>query len=306
MWWAADSPDSRWWGDADAKIFLRFLQFAAAGPYNLKPPLAFHIDGRVGARIRGRVPVPGASYDALGEGYALRRRADPRIASAIWAALGDAGTIVNVGAGAGSYEPTDRNVMAVEPSETMIAQRPTGAAPCVRGSAEALPLEAGAYDAAMAVLTIHHWSDWRAGLREMRRVARRRIVLLTFDVEASDFWLTRDYFPALMALDRQIMPTLGALAAELGDFSATPIPVPHDCVDGFLGAYWRRPHVYLDPLARRSMSSFAKIESEDGLRRLASDLESGAWRTRNADLLTRDALDIGYRLLRWEFDERAS
>jgi len=131
-------------------------------------------------------------------------------------------------------------------------------------------------------------------------------VLLTFDTEASDFWLTRDYFPALMALDRQIMPTLGELSNELGEFHATPVLVPHDCMDGFLGAYWRRPHVYLDPVARRSMSSFARIDAEDGLRRLAGDLDSGAWRERNADLLDLEALDVGYRLLRWEFDTRAS
>jgi SAM-dependent methyltransferase len=183
----------------------------------------------------------------------------------------------------------------------MIRQRAQGAAPCVQASAERLPFEAQAFDAAMAVLTIHHWSDWRAGLCEMRRVARMRIVLLTFDVEASDFWLTRDYFPALIELDRRIMPKLDELRGELGVFHATPVPVPHDCIDGFLGAYWRRPEVYLDPIARRSMSSFAAIDGDEGLRRLANDLESGAWRARNADLLNLEALDLGYRLLRWEF-----
>jgi len=154
----------------------------------------------------------------------------------------------------------------------------------------------------MAVLTIHHWSNWRLGLREMRRVARCRIVLLTFDTEASNFWL-RDYFPELMMLDRQIMPPLDALAEELGAFEATPILIPHDCSDGFLGAYWRRPEIYLDPIARRSISSFARIEAEDGFDRLANDVESGVWHKRNADLLTVDALDVGYRLLRWEFKQ---
>jgi SAM-dependent methyltransferase len=250
--------------------------------------------------------VPGAIYDGLGEGYAQRRRPDPRIASTIVSALADARTVVNIGAGTGSYEPTDRIVQAVEPSETMIRQRPAGAAPCVRGLAESLPFEAGAYDAAMAVLTIHHWSDWRLGLREMRRVARRRIVLLTFDIEVSDFWLTRDYFPGLMTLDRQIMPKLSELATVLGEFHSTPVYVPHDCADGFLGAYWRRPNIYLDPIARRSMSSFAKIEVEDGLRRLASDLDSGVWHKRNADILALEALDIGYRLLRWDLDPSSS
>ncbi len=243
-----------------------------------------------------------AKYDALGEGYALARQPEPRIAAAILTALGDARSVVNVGAGAGSYEPRDRRVQAVEPSEKMIRQRPDDAAPCVQGVAESLPFAADAFDAAMAVLTIHHWSDWRAGLREMRRVARRRVVLLTFDVDAAAFWLTHDYFPALLQLDRQIMAPLSGLERELGAFHATPAPVPHDCIDGFLGAYWRRPERYLDPAVRRSMSSFAHIDAEEGLQRLARDLESGAWRARYADLLTLDALDIGYRLLRWELE----
>lgn len=239
---------------------------------------------------------------ALAEGYALRRRADPRIASVILSALADAHTVLNVGAGAGSYEPTDRAIQAVEPSERMISQRPANAAPCLCASAESLPFENNAFDAAMAILTIHHWTDWRQGLREMRRVARRRIVLLTFDAETSDFWLTRDYFPEISAQDRQIMPKLSALETELGQFQATPVLVPHDCLDGFLGAYWRRPHAYLDPGARGSMSSFATFDAEGGLKRLASDLESGAWRTHNAGLLDREALDVGYRLLLWDFN----
>jgi SAM-dependent methyltransferase len=246
--------------------------------------------------------VPKAIYDErkLGEGYARRRRPDPRIAAMIDAALGDVRSVVNVGAGAGSYEPADRVVQAVEPSEVMIGQRAADAAPCVQALAEELPFADGSFDAAMAILTIHHWSDWRAGLREMRRVARRRVVLLTFDVEAPEFWLTRDYFPALSALDREIMPRLKAMANELGAFHATPAPIPHDCVDGFLGAYWRRPEVYLDPVARGSMSSFARIDAEDGLKWLAQDVESGAWAQRYGDLLKLDALDVGYRLLVWE------
>jgi ubiquinone/menaquinone biosynthesis C-methylase UbiE len=130
--------------------------------------------------------MPQEIYDTIGEGYSVRRQSDPRIAAAIVAALADARSVINVGAGAGSYEPTDRTVLAVEPSDVMIAQRPQGAAPCVRGSAEALPVENRTFDAAMAVLTIHHWTDWRRGLRELRRVARQRIVLVTFDIDASD------------------------------------------------------------------------------------------------------------------------
>ncbi|MBI1186632.1 MAG: methyltransferase domain-containing protein [Alphaproteobacteria bacterium] len=247
-----------------------------------------------------------AAYDTIGDGYALRRRADPRIASLIAAALDDARSVINVGAGAGSYEPTDRPVLAVEPSMTMIAQRPAHAAACVCARAEALPVPDGAFDAAMAVLTIHHWSDWRAGLREMRRVARRRIVLLTFDAQASEFWLTRDYFPALAALDDAIMPTLSALAEALGPYRCIIAPAPHDCVDGFLGAYWRRPAVYLDPIARASMSSFARIDAAEGLARLARDVDSGAWRARYGDLIARAELDVGYRLLTWELESQAA
>jgi SAM-dependent methyltransferase len=239
-----------------------------------------------------------AIYNTIGQGYALRRRPDPRIAAAISSALGSARTIINVGAGTGSYEPIDRIVLAVEPSDLMISQRPQGAAPCVRGSAEALPVEDDAFDAAMAVLTIHHWSDWRRGLREMQRCARCRIVVLTVDIEASNFWLS-DYFPELK-LDGRVLPPLDALAEELGAFESRPILIPHDCSDGFLGAYWRRPEIYLDPVARQSMSPFARIDANEGLERLANDLESGAWHKRNADLLAIDALDLGYRLLRWE------
>jgi SAM-dependent methyltransferase len=239
-------------------------------------------------------------YDEIGEGYALRRQPDPRIAKLIVSALGDARTVINVGAGTGSYEPKDRVVQSVEPSATMIFQRPADAAPCLLGSAESLPFEDDSFDAALAVLTIHHWSDWRAGLREMRRVARDRVVLVTFDAETSDFWLTRDYFPELLTLDRKIMPTMPELASLLGQFHTIPLPVPHDCLDGFFGAYWRRPEIYLDPVARASMSPFTTIDPSEGLSRLASDLQNGSWHKRNADLLALDAFDLGYRLLRWE------
>jgi SAM-dependent methyltransferase len=243
--------------------------------------------------------TPKAIYNTLGEGYALRREPDQRIADSIVFALGSSQSVINVGAGTGSYEPTDRHVFAVEPSELMISQRPAGAARCVIGSAESLPADNRAFDAAMAVLTIHHWSDWRQGLREMRRVARQRVVLVSFDDDACNFWLTRDYFAELLAADREIMPTLDALQDELGLATVLPLPVPHDCSDGFAGAYWRRPEVYLDPAARRSMSPFARIDARAGLERLTRDLENGTWHERNADILHLDALDVGYRLLIW-------
>lgn len=241
-------------------------------------------------------------YDTIGKGYANLRRADPRIEAAITAALGDAQTIINIGAGAGSYEPPSCTILAIEPSLRMIAQRPKSAAPCVSAVAERLPVKTAAADAAMASLTIHHWPDWRQGLREMRRIARRRVVLFTFDPDANAFWLTRDYVPAIAELDRQKMPKIADLAAELGPCTIAPVPVPHDCTDGFLGAYWRKPEAYLDPNLRSSMSSFALVDATAGLTKLAKDLASGAWAKANADLLAKDSQDIGYRLLAWEFE----
>lgn len=245
-----------------------------------------------------------ALYDSIGRGYSAFRRPDPRIAAAIDAALGDAGTVVNVGAGTGSYEPSGRGVLAVEPSERMIAQRPPGAAPCLQGSAEALPVATGTADAAMAILSMHHWQDPERGLREMRRVARRRVVLLTWVPDAEPFWLTRDYFPEIAAHDRAIFPATAELAAMLerivGPATTTALPVPHDCADGFLCAYWRRPEAYLDPEARGAMSSFARIDAEAGLARLRDDLASGRWAGRNRDLLGLDALDAGYRIVSCE------
>jgi SAM-dependent methyltransferase len=236
-------------------------------------------------------------YDEIGTGYALARKPDPRIAETIWAALGDARNVINVGAGAGSYEPCDRSVLAIEPSETMIRQRPSDAAPCVQGKAEALPAETGSFDAAMAVLTIHHWSDWRRGLSEMRRVARQRVVLLTFDPEATHFWLTDDYFPEIVTLDRGRIPPLADVVDALGAQDVVPVPIPRDCTDGFLGAFWRRPVAYLDPDVRRSMSCFAQIDARRGLAKLRDDLRTGRWHARNAHLLARQSLDLGYRLV---------
>lgn len=240
-----------------------------------------------------------ARYDSLGHHYAQFRRPDPRIASAIDAALGDALSVVNIGAGAGAYEPPGRTVLAVEPSEVMIRQRPKGAAPCLRGSAEALPLETASFDAAMAVLTIHHWTDLERGLGEMARVARRRAVLLTWVPDADPFWLTEDYFPEIADDDRKIFPRAAALSALLerviGPVHMAPVPLPHDCTDT-MRAYWRRPESYLDAEIRGAMSAFAGIDAEPGLARLRADLASGRWAERNHHLLALDNLDVGYRL----------
>jgi SAM-dependent methyltransferase len=237
-------------------------------------------------------------YDRIGAGYNAHRRPDPRIGAAILHALGPVGSVVNVGAGAGSYEPTDRPVVAVEPSPTMIRQRPPGSAPVVQASATALPFRDGAFDAALAVLTVHHWPDRARGLGELQRVAGDRAVILTWEPDAARFWLVDDYFPALAALDRPIFDTLDDLRRILGPVEIQPLPIPHDCADGFLGAYWRRPHAYLDPAVRGAISTFSKIgDVEPGLVRLRRDLEDGTWTRRYGHLATRSELDLGYRLV---------
>ena len=240
------------------------------------------------------------TYDVIGRTYARTRATDPRIAAAIWDALGDARTVVNVGAGTGNYEPPDLEVTAVEPSAVMIAQRLPDAAPAVQAAAEALPFEDDSFDAAMAVLTIHHWSDWRRGIEEMRRVARRLVVLSWDPSFASRLWVSAEYFPQLIDEDVRSFPSLADQAGAVRATSVTTVPVPHDCQDGFYGAHWRNPQAYLDPVVRAGISVFATREPDEltpGLERLRSDLDSGAWQERHADLLGRDELDLGYRLL---------
>ena len=235
-------------------------------------------------------------YDNIGINYAELRKADPRIAAVIDAALGDARTVINVGAGTGNYESPHRDVTAVEPSADMIAKRVPGAAPCIQASADALPFANHSFDAAMAILTIHHWPDKAAGLAEMRRVARGPIVILTFD-PAHRPWLT-DYLPDLVPLDESIMPRMEDYEHWLGPVDVSPLLVPHDCTDGFLYAYWKRPYAYLDARIRSGTSSFWAIENTDeGLARLTADLESGAWAERYANILAQDAYDAGYRLV---------
>jgi SAM-dependent methyltransferase len=238
-----------------------------------------------------------AKYDLIGINYVELRKPDQRIARIIDSALGSALTVLNVGAGTGSYEPTDRPVTAVEPSSEMIRKRRSATARAIQASADVLPFDDKSFDASMAILTIHHWPDKEAGLREMRRVTRGRIVLLTFD-PAQRPWLT-DYLPELAALDEQQAPAMPDYERWLGLVQITPVLVPHDCSDGFLYAFWRRPEAYLDPRIRSGSSSFWAIgnAAEAGLQKLRRDLETGAWERRYADLLTRDEYDAGFRLV---------
>jgi SAM-dependent methyltransferase/ketosteroid isomerase-like protein len=242
-----------------------------------------------------------AVYDRIGAGYARHRRPDPRIAAAVHAALERARTVVNVGAGAGSYEPADRCVIAVEPSAAMLAQRAERSAPALLASVAALPLADDSVDAAMAILTLHHWPDWRAGLVEMRRVARERVVLLTWDTEVGGFWLTQDYLGWLADWDAQRFPTMEEVLAELPGAGVSPVPVPRDCADGFLAAYFARPERYLDEEVRAAMSFFALAPDpqrvEASLRSLEEDLQSGAWDARYGSLRRAASIDAGYRLV---------
>lgn len=237
-------------------------------------------------------------YDEIGVGYRTTRQTEPRIAARIWAALGNARTVLNVGAGTGSYEPPGRDVTAVEPSAVMRAQRPADAAPCIAAAAASLPFADQSFDAAMAVLSNHHWPDQVAGLREMRRVARR-VVVFNFDAgHIGEFWLARDYLPELVAhaMGRQTMAQLAAAV----DARLESVPIPWDCADGFFHAYWRRPGQYLRTEVRRGISIFAAIGAQAEQRmtqELADDLASGRWADRNRDITGLAEAELGARLL---------
>jgi SAM-dependent methyltransferase len=238
-------------------------------------------------------------YDEIGGGYALGRRTDPRWLTPVLDALGDAGSVLDVGSGTGSYEPPDRHVVAVEPSAEMIRQRHPDAAPVVRAVAEALPFADGAFDAASAVLTVHHWRDWRAGVAELRRVARRQVVLAYDTALHNDFWLVREYVPEVATLE-SARPSAPEIADFLGASSVVELPVPWDFTDGVFPAYWRRPEAYLDPAVRQSCSALAQTSSaavERGMARLRADLESGRWHEKHAGLLGRTEWDAGFRLI---------
>lgn len=237
-------------------------------------------------------------YDEIGRTYAVTRREDPRIAAAVHACLGVGQTVVNVGAGTGSYEPQDREVVAVEPSVQMLRQR-KGRGASVRGVAEALPFADGAFDVAMAVLTVHHWSDPAAGLRELRRVSRRQVVFFFEPLHTHGFWVL-DYFPEALDLPTETdTPGERLLRANLRVREVRPVLVPHDCRDGFGAAFWARPEAYLDPEVQAGMSWLALLPGDvrrAGTARLASALATGEWDRRHGHLRQQDSFDAGYRI----------
>jgi SAM-dependent methyltransferase len=241
--------------------------------------------------------MTGELYDELGERYTRARRTDPRIAAAMWSLLGDVESVLNVGAGTGSYEPRNRNVVALEPSQVMRRQRPPGAAECVAGVAEALPFAASSFDAAMSVCSDWFWPEPDRAFAEMKRVARERIIILTVDRSVAErFWLSLEYLPGAHQLWRSFEETL----AHIGPCQVHDVPIPGDCIDGFFHAYWRRPHAYLDSAVRESMAVFERLDAHEatvGLERLAEDLKDGSWHDRHWALLELGALDLGYRVL---------
>jgi SAM-dependent methyltransferase len=243
------------------------------------------------------VTTPG-TYDAIGRSYSTRRQQDPRLAARLDALIGCNGTVLNVGAGTGSYEPNRSGVVAVEPSIVMLRQRPRLAAPAVQAVAEALPFQNQSFDVALAILTLHHWNDQRRGLEECARVAKDRVIILTWDPEAEGFWLVRDYFPEILEIDRLIFPSMDLLSTVLGSIDVQPLPIPCDCIDGFLGAYWQRPEAYLDKAVRAGISTFSRFASVDPqLECLSRDLASNDWEQRNPELRGLSELDVGYRLV---------
>jgi SAM-dependent methyltransferase len=235
-------------------------------------------------------------YDSIGVGYREYRRPDPRIATRIIEALGDSKTVLNVGAGVGSYEPEDRHVVAVEPSSLMIRQRGNTKALVVQASAMNLPFRDNSFDASMAILTVHHWPDRATGLAEMKRVTNGHCVVLTWEWPNKAFWLMEDYFPHFLEPERRLFPPWFREDSDV--HSVHPIPIPSDCTDGFLCAYWQRPERYLDPQVRRSISTFSRIGNfEPGLARLRDDLANGSWHRRYEHLFALKELDLGYRIV---------
>jgi SAM-dependent methyltransferase len=273
-------------------------QRTRGAPYRRTVPAT----GPNGMRETGPVRPEGQrrapEYDSIGLGYHSKRRPDPRLSAAIHKAIGPAWTILNVGAGAGSYEPSDRPVVALEPSSVMLAQHSGHRR--VRGAAEHLPFGDGTFDVALAILTVHHWEDLNAGLAELRRVARRQ-VLFTWDPDhRRKLWITTDYVPAIDELETSRFTSLMSIVDALGAHTVETFEIPHDFTDGFQAAFWRRPEMYLDAEVRAASSTFASLSPElvlPGIERLRRDLETRTWHETYAELLAQETVDFGHRIV---------
>ena len=239
-----------------------------------------------------------AIYDDIGINYSVMRCTDPHIAKQLYAELQGATRIVNIGAGTGSYEPENGDLVAVEPSSEMISQRKMGSHPVEQAFAEKLPFENKSFSHAMTVLSMHHWQNRALAFREINRVTTEKFVAITWDPVSEPFWLTRDYFPEIHEMDKAIFPDLEELNEHFDDIIMKPLPIPSDCQDGFFAAFWKRPQAYLQRQVRQSMSPFSKVKNlPEGLQKLEDDLASGAWAKNNHDILALSSLDVGYRLV---------
>ncbi len=239
-----------------------------------------------------------AMYDKIGTHYSVMRQTDPTIATQLYAELEGAIRIVNIGAGTGSYEPKNVDLVAVEPSAKMIAQRRADAYPVEQGFAEKLPFEDNSFSHAMTVLSMHHWQDKPCAFNEINRVTTEKFVAVTWDHNSDPFWLTRDYFPDIHETDRHIFPDLDLFSEHFDEVKIRPLQIPADCKDGFFAAFWKRPEAYLNPQVRQSTSPFSKVKNlDEGLQKLADDLASGAWARKNQNMLNLDSFDAGYRLI---------
>jgi SAM-dependent methyltransferase len=239
-----------------------------------------------------------AIYDDIGNNYSVTRGTDPKIAKQLYAELQGATRIVNIGAGTGSYEPENMELVAVEPSSVMISQRPAGSHRVEQAFAENLPFENSSFSHAMTVLSMHHWQDRARAFQEINRVTTEKFVAITWDPQAQPFWLTQDYFPEIYEMDKAIFPDLKELNEYFDEVTMRPLQIPSDCQDGFLTAFWKRPEAYLSSKVRQAMSPFSKIKNlSEGLQKLEDDLASGVWARNNHAILGASYLDVGYRLI---------
>ncbi|MCR9249115.1 MAG: methyltransferase domain-containing protein [bacterium] len=237
-------------------------------------------------------------YDKIGINYSSQRQTDPRLAAQLHKELEGATKILNIGAGTGSYEPKNMDLIALEPSQEMINQRKPGSHPVVQGFADNLLFEKDSFSHTMTVLSMHHWQNRAKAFEEINRVTTDKFVAISWNSDINPFWLTRDYFTEIFEIDQDIFPDLEELHNHFDNVKITPLMIPEDCIDGFLAAYWKRPEAYLSEHVRNSISSFSKITRlDEGLQKLQKDLDSGEWQKKNSDLLDKTELDVGYQLI---------